>query len=460
MAFNVTLYSNYYKPSNSTRLPDGGTDYPCNTVEPCAVVNPRISFNQGYAWNPSAFNYAHIADWGRYYWITDWTFDSGRWYASMKSDTLTSFREAILSREEYVVRSESEWDGNIIDQFYPAKTSFSISSSEFKPFSMNTLATGTFVLGVANGGSRGGVSYYCGSQDEMSSLFDFMYDNTDWLNGLDIDDISNDLLKCLVEPAQFLSSLMWFPLSKSQIASSYGGFVHAGWWQTNINLNFITGMAELSGSLVRGEHPQAERGNYLNYPPYTEASVYVPGFGNIQLNLNKFPMGKRIKLTIQIDTVTGQGTLFLYPEGSSIGSGQQLTAQIGVPIQLTSFTSDILGAITSVGSAIGTATNIASAIFGTIGAVGDAAKLLSPDVSTVGSNGNMSVFANNASATITYKLLVDEDIHHNGRPLFKRKTLSTLSGFTQIKDFDTNLPCTITEQNEIKAMAESGFYIE
>lgn len=462
MSFNVILYSNFYKPENSTRLPTGGDSFSCVIVEPCGVLNPRVSFNQGNAWNPSSYNYAYIPEWGRFYYVSEWTFTQGLWYVDLSVDPMASFKSAILSREEYVVRSEAEWDGDIIDQFYPAKTSYQISSSSFKPFPYNTLASGTYVLGVANGkaSSKGGVTYYCGSQDDMSSLFEYMYSNTDWIGGANIDDISDDLLKCLIEPAQFLSSMMWFPLSVDQIKSPVSGYVGAGWWQTDNLLPYATGTVTLEGSFNRGSHPQSERGNYLNYQPYTELSLYVPAFGNVPLNTNKFPTGSKIKFSIQIDTVTGSGTLFIYKEGEPVGSGQQVQAQIGVPISLAVFTSDWLGALTSVGSAIGNATNIASAIFGTVGAVADASKMVSPDVSVIGSNGNMSVYQNNASITVTYKLLVDEDIGHTGRPLFKKKLLMELHGYTQVRDFDTNLPCTAVEQRMIKSFAEGGFYIE
>lgn len=462
MAFTVVLFSSFYKPDNSTRIPSGGDSFACNAVEPCGVVNPVISFAQGNGWNPSSYNYAQIPEWGRYYYINEWTFDKGRWFASMVSDPMTSFRGAILSREEYVIRSESEYDGDIIDQLYPAKSEFRVVSSQFKPFPYSSLSSGTFVLGVANGrsSSKGGITYYCGSQSDMSELFEFMYSSTDWLNGADIDDISNDLLKCLVEPAQFLSSMMWFPLSVDQIKTNVSAYVGAGWWQTDVLLPYVGGTVDLGGKFKRGTHPQAGRGNYLNYQPYTEFSVYIPPFGNISLNTFKFPVGKDIRFSIQIDTVTGVGTLFLYPDGEPVGSGQVFQAQIGVPIAITTFKSDLLGALTSIGSAVGNATNITSAIFGTVGAVGDAAKLISPDVSVVGSNGNMSVYANNASATAIYKTIADEDIGHHGRPLFKKRLLSSLRGYTQIRDFDTNLPCTLTEQQQIKAYAESGMYIE
>lgn len=460
--FNVTLYQNFAKPYNSTKIPSDGENFPCLIVEPSGIINANISFNQGVAWNPSAYNYAYIEDWKRYYYITEWSFDSGRWYATLQCDVMASWKTEILSASEYIVRSATEFDLSVIDMLYPATTNYSIESVQFPLFDANTIQDGIFVVAIANGksGSVSGITYYVATFNEMVELFSFLYENTDWLNGPDIDDISNDLLKCLVNPAQFISSVMWFPMSLDIVDLSGSTKVGAAWWETDMYLPTIAGSVTVQEKLGRFRHPQESRGTYLNYAPYTSMKLYVPAFGTFELNLDKFPTSSLINIDIQIDMVTGQGTLFVYPSGKGVGAGQQITAQVGVSVAITSMQSDILGALTSVGSAVGQATNITSGIFGTIGAVGDAAKMISPDVSVIGSTGNMSVYKNNGCLVAVFKNLVEEDLQHHGRPLFKKRVLGSLSGFTQVRDFDTNLPCTLPEQQEIKSIAEGGFFIE
>lgn len=460
--FNVMLYRSFSKPYNSIKTPTDGDNYPCQSVEPCDIISPVISFNQGSTWNPSQYNYAQIEIWGRFYWVNSWEWNAGRWYAILQVDVLASWKENILNMNEYVLRSASNYDLSIIDQFYPATTNYNVKNVEFPIFDANTLGTGCYVIAIANGksGSVGGITHYVADFNDMVYLFSFMYENTDWLNGAEIDDISNDLLKCLINPAQFISSVMWFPLPKSVVGNSIETEVSAAWWSTDVSLPLTNGTVILEEKFGRFTHPQQARGTYLNYAPYTSMRLYVPAFGVLEINLEKFPPTSLINIEIQIDTTTGQGTLLIYPSGYSVGSGQQITSQVGVPMALASMQSDILGGLNSIGTTIAHATNIASAIFGTIGAVGDAAKMVSPDVSIIGSNGNISTFKNNACLTAVFKNLVDEDLTHHGRPLFKKVRLGSLSGFTQVRELDTNLPCTLPEQQQIKNFAEGGFYIE
>lgn len=461
--FNVVLYTNFSKPDNSLRLPTGGEPFPCLTVEPCGIVSPVISFARGNDWNPSQINYAYIEEWRRYYYVSEWMFNTGRWYASLVIDPLTSFREEILSQSEYVLRSSSSYDGKIIDEMYPATTDFTTNVLELDGvFDSSYLEGGTLVLGVANGkeGSKGGITYYCGTQRQLTELFQFMYDTTDWLNGANIDDISNDLLKCLINPAQYLTSCMWFPISLAKISNGNQGTVGAGWWETGITLDYAKGECVLSGAFARGSHPQSGRGYYLNCYPYTQLKLYVPGIGRLELDTNRFPGGGVINFRISVDTVTGLGTVFVYPATSNApAGGQSMSGQIGVPISLTSMMSDLLGGVSAVGNAIAQSPSV-TALIGAAAGIADAAKAVSPDVTVVGSNGNMSTFQYPVTYTAVYRNVVDDDPAHLGKPLCSKRTLSSLSGFTQCLHFDTNLPCTAQEMKMIKSYMESGVFIE
>ena len=112
MAIDVVFYT-FSKKSNSTAQPTGGTTFSCILKSDSSVVNPRIELN--YSGNPSGFNYAKISEYGRYYYITEWTYTPGLWVATMQTDVMATYKSQIGSESLYVLRSSAAYDGNILD---------------------------------------------------------------------------------------------------------------------------------------------------------------------------------------------------------------------------------------------------------------------------------------------------------------------------------------------------------
>ena len=113
MAFNVTLYT-FSKRKNSTSKPTGGTVFSGLMREPCGVIRPSVSFEFPAGVNPSAYNYAYIPDFDRYYFIREWTSTGRLWACSMEVDALASWADAIGEQYLYVTRSSKRKNGNKI----------------------------------------------------------------------------------------------------------------------------------------------------------------------------------------------------------------------------------------------------------------------------------------------------------------------------------------------------------
>ena len=75
-------------------------------------------------------------------------------------------------------------------------------------------------------------------------------------------------------------------------------------------------------------------------------------------------------------------------------------------------------------------------------------------------NGNRSVFHIAAAMYSYYKLLVNEDLAHRGRPLCQSKTINTLSGFIMCSDAHAEIPCFDEERQQIVNYMNTGFYYE
>lgn len=474
MSFNVTLYSNFAKPDNSLRIPSEGTDFPCDVVEPCGIITPSISFAQGSAWNPSSYTYARIADWGRYYFIRDWTFTQGRWYAAMEVDALASFRSSILSREEYVTRSASQSDGTIVDNFYPATSQVTKGYSQTFVWEATGLSDGAYVIGVLgdNDTTTGGVAYFVTGANFLNNLMNHMLSDTGWIGT--VPDISSELLKCLVNPTQYLTSVMWFPV----VPWDDGGtsLVHAGWWSTGVGMPPCSRSSLNLGGLLGTvpNHPQSGRGSYLNKAPFTEIYAEILPFGRIALSPDIFPGGSDVRYSINIDPISGMGVLHIYNQ--QIEEGYMLQAKIGVDLSVGQSNASMLSAagasLSSISSSLsespvpyvmgGAALGgyAKTGVKGLTSDIGNALTVSHPQISTIGQNGGCALYQQPASLTTIFHHIVDEDNDHMGRPLCKKKTLSSLSGFVLTKDFDTNIPCTLAEKNLIKGYMDTGAFIE
>ena len=93
MAFPVSLWK-INKKENSTYRPTGSaTTYQCVSNADFDILAPDIPLNIGLAENPTAWNYAYISAFNRYYFITDWRVQNGMWWCSLHCDVLAIRRD-------------------------------------------------------------------------------------------------------------------------------------------------------------------------------------------------------------------------------------------------------------------------------------------------------------------------------------------------------------------------------
>lgn len=460
MSFNVNLFSNFSKAKNSTKVPSGGSTLPCDMVEPCGVLSPRISFNQGTQWNPSSYNYAQIPDFSRYYWVNEWTWDSGRWYASLSVDPMASWKTSILASTEYVTRSASSSDSHIVDTMYPTKEQYSFNANAFQPWTGRTLTSGSYVVGVlgANETATGGVGYFVASSSGLNNLIWAMMRDTNWIGS--VPDISDELLRCLVNPMQYITSVMWLPIAPdggSEVSS-----VHAGWWYTGIGLAVYQGANVIEGTAgTRTSHPQSSGKPWLNYAPFTTITLEVPPFGKINLNPEKYPVGSDVNYRIVVDGISGMGYVRTFPAANE-AAGEIMFAKVGVDLSVGQSTASGLGAA---GGTISQAAGIAGFASGLmnrnpLAAIGSAIEGMRPELNTICQNGGTAMYIASGHLVEKFVMIVDTDNEHLGTPLCRKVKLSSLSGYAQCLDPDVDIPCASQEHDQIAAYMSNGFYIE
>lgn len=117
--FSIKLY-HFDKKPNSTKLPPAGTGdaFMCNIKTSSSLINPVIEIRSTDN-SLLTYNYAYIGPFGaRYYFIDDIVFNAGIFSISLSVDVLASYKADILASSQYVQRSASRYNRNIIDTSY------------------------------------------------------------------------------------------------------------------------------------------------------------------------------------------------------------------------------------------------------------------------------------------------------------------------------------------------------
>ena len=482
---NINLYK-FTKKENSTKQPSGtGTQFACYLKEPTSVIEPVIVIETTSNTFPD-YNYAYIATFGRYYYITDIISDGNLWQISMKTDVLATYKSNITSATLYLLRCSEGYDGNLIDNYYPLSTDYTqVVTYGTSPFIHDTteninVSTGTFIVGITSqpGGSSNGmygsIRYYAMPKGSFVNLVDTLLDDTFLSGYLDSTEATIELQKSIIDPLQFIKSCVWIP----DLYSAISGFSTESTTLDVWSWGPITGCANklltsnhpyrtYNTSINITAHPQASsRGSYLNVEPYTKLMMRVPCFGLIDLDTSLLKESTYVRAQITLDYITGLGILEVYNSDSVMLTRE--TGQVGVPIQLSQVTHDYIGGAVRTGQSIlgtiGSAItgNVMGAVSGGLSAIGNAADIMRPVSSSVGSNGSFAGMYGSPALYHTFFNIVSEDLSHFGRPVCKDVTLSTLSAgaYVLCKNGDVGIPGTAGEQEQIRLYLETGAFLE
>lgn len=473
---NLTLYP-FSKRRNSTARPTGGTAFDGVLRESCDSLSPSIGIDMGQSTSPTAWNYAYIPSFGRYYFITSWTWEAGLWWANMSVDVLASWKLYIGASSNYVLRAAAESDGTVVDCMYPMVARHTISSVEFTTDWASSTGpnSGYYIIGVVSYSSIavGATAYYALTPSQFRAFMYAMLSDSAWTGmtfgeggGLSADGISENLYKSLFNPFQYVVSCVWVPVAP--VLGDTTNIIALGWWSINATASLVSSPRRsyvYSAALPR--HPQAQsRGGYLNRQPYTHYTAHVAAFGAYPMNPAAYPSGTA-SIIATFDFVTGAAILRI---GDSSSTTQSLdvfaTEQVGVPIQIAQVTQDMIrgatGAVGGVLGAIGSALtgNFAGAIQSGASGVMSAVEGYLPQVRTSGANGSWAGFGMTSWIEGDFEEIADEDNTTLGRPLCKIRTLSTLAGYQLIASPDVEAPCSDRELEEINNYLTTGYFYE
>lgn len=487
----IEFYASFAKKVNSTKAPLASTVTKTLTgylIEPCSIMNPTFKIERFASdASPQSYTYAYIGEFARFYFVEDWSWSDGLWLCKLKEDVLASFKTPIGNSTEYVLRTDSttNFNGEITDTTYPATTDIELTTIlGSNPFTPAALSSGVFVVGIISGDDSnavGAVSYFIMTSAQFGRLKDILFsnDNLNIMGIIDtsttpptqiVTDLSQQVLKTLYNPYQYIASCMWFPIGINDIVDkTQVSVIKIGWWSYNIVCYSLTypmmNLVETAISLP--SHPQSStRGSYLNHAPYTKLTIRGR-YGTIPLDTAWFTAGDSVQVRYNIDLVTGQCRALIERNRlSGITVLLERNFELGTQIQIAQIGVDYIGTNVAAISAGATAVqqtaslNFGGAIATVANGIYNTLQTAMPQLETGGVNGSfLSSNIQTVLIAMFYKI-VDEDIEHRGRPLCELKQLNTLSGFILCAEGEIDLNCFDNERKEILHYLTTGFFME
>ena len=337
-----------------------------NLFTPTLIISAdRFTDGLGHIKNPMKYVYCHISDFDRYYFVRSWSWILGRWECALEVDVLATFKTQIGNSSMYVLRSASQYDPDIVDTKYPVKAIGADTSYQGKTYGSvynvwntniygNDVTAGFFRVSIVNNDSSaiGAVSHYAISGSVMAELMNKLYSSPSWANITDAN-ISTDLQKMLLNPMQYITSVIWIPTGFNTTGQTPIHTIPYGWWSITLTGNvyrITTGtMAKsVTESIPVTHHPQYDSTkHWLQLSPYTMAAMYFTPFGFIPIDTSKIYDATHIDLEVRVDIITGKGTLILSSHktvgGTTTygGTFYTTTAEVGVPMTIAQMAVDM-----------------------------------------------------------------------------------------------------------------------
>lgn len=505
------VFYNFSKKRNSTKRPSGSGlgSFNCVLKEPSGVISPTIFLGGVSDTLPRDANYAYIATFARYYFVTDWTWTDGGWSARLAVDVMATYKTQIGSSTQYVRRAQSAYNTSIIDDVIPTRPAPVGQSSGFKdanssysmgdPFPVSTITGGRYVVGIINSDNNavGSTSYYV-FDDYQFRKFKVLLMG---IGNYSSDTTQQDILRAQFNPISYIGSVKWFPCEIARENTPLSS-IPFGWWTLSGDFTAfrITGAPTVSKGVLTPSAVSTTDGYTVRIPFHPQSMVKIPGTGDprhsnvdndkyskyslVARPFGIFPLpadvvanAYSINITISIDPMSGMGSLRCFADTNGVMEYSELASastRIGVDIPMAQIAVDNLAiASSAIDVAAGATSGVLGAatggLLGDIGGFATAAKaginMVASSVPQVRASGAMGSIAEYYMPTkpllrALFYRLAEESPATMGYPLAQNRQISGLSGFIMCGNVELDLPATETEQDQVVAMMTGGFEYE
>ena len=444
------VFYKFTKKENSTARPEsGGFSISGILNENTSIISPSLSIKSGV--DITGYNYAYIPDFNRFYKVVSWSYALGLWRCDLYVDVLASFKPEIAAMNNYILRSASESNGNIIDGLYPTTPQTGILETSAE----SIFGVDDFILQYVG---KEGLKAALISNQGMAALCQSLWNTWYNIEGM------NDAFAAIADPFQYVNS----------IQKNYGPL---GFWDSKKSVNIVLGTVDtgVSGHDVTGmegeatitlsvpKHPQSGERPYLKASPYSVYSARLPGIGWISVPSEALYNASAVSVKYVGETSSGNLRADICVGDSVIASGTgKITTNWGIAGATSSLGISGIpgkaanGSMALLGGIMGDFTEFIGAGSGIVDAVGSATAI-------VQQNGGMSGCVGMKEPLILqlkYQVAVTDNVEDHGRPLMAFRNIGALSGFVQCEGAHFDGVCTQTEQRMIDDALNGGFFYE
>ena len=432
--------------------------------------NSSIAFSYKKDKIDLTYTYVQVPDFNRYYFVSNViVLSNNRVEYVCECDPLASFKSNIGSTVARIAFSTTGWDKDITDPRCLAKT----TKIKYEARQATELTSqGCYVMTVFNNASdasNGLGATYIMDAGNMQKVKEWMGDNT--------------VYQALVtyfggSPIDSIFSCTWVPFSYAANPGAGVSVIHIGNQDSTlygITAYVISGTGILSGTEIQITIPYRYN-DFRDASPFTDAQLYLPGIGNVDININDFLDSAKIHILYTMEYGTGDLTYYIEDDGGHLI--QTASCNVASQCPLGQLNINGGGMVSSIGGVVGGAAALAvGGMTGNAGmTIGGAGALLASATNTVLSynkrstslKGNLGGRTSTEIQDIIFTgyYMDTEDVDNTsykavkGRPVGVSHAISNHSGYVQCDDASVNIGGTALERQRINDYLNAGFFYE
>lgn len=439
----------FSKRKNSTKRPAGqGTSVSCLLKADTTFQNPTFKLKLSLD-NALQYNYLKWAD--HYYFINStMSLNNDMVEITASEDVLATYRTEIGNYTCFIERSSKQTTLANDNMYVPTNdwvlTTRNVSHREKI---MTQTYSQQYIIRVV---SKTGVASYYINGIQLNSLLDYMYTESNFA-----DVITDAVTKLMFDPFKYIVDLKWVPFVESAFKNNKVEAIQLGFWNSGVMAKRIDEDTVVNFSYSFAfNNPLYAISDFRYYSPsFSTYFIKLPFIGVVALN--PYKIDESVNALYQFDATSGLCNVFLQSKKVVFASYQ---FQLSVPVQIGYASTNVAQLTTSAVSLV--SAGLQGNIQGISAGIDVARSITAPEVSMLGTIGNISNILNNQILEFnSYACTsLDPDGASEGYVDGNVRVISSLTGFVKCRDASIQVAGFEGDQDQVNSYLNSGFYFE